>query len=55
MLQKSNICIAQARTLFDAVLEKFPETESRLSSAANIVHTPRFESALVKIQNGMQE
>ena len=55
MLHNSNFCIAQARTLFDGAIEKFPETEPRLSSAADIVHTPMFELALLKIQNDTQE
>ena len=55
MLQNSNICIAQARTLIDVVLEKFSETESRLSITKNIFHTPMFDLALLKIQTGMQE
>ena len=55
MLQNSNLCIAQARTLFDGVVEKFPETATRLSSTADIVHKLMLELVLVNIQNGMQE
>ena len=55
MIQNSNLYIARARRLFDGAIENLPETESKLSSTADIVHTPIFELAVVKIQNGTQE
>lgn len=49
-LQEESTSIGDARALFDAVMEKFPESTRRLSSSASIVHSTFFESAIVKIQ-----
>lgn len=43
--QLSDVC-----GLFEAVLEKFPGTSSRLSSTAAIMHSHGFESVTVKFQ-----
>lgn len=51
MLQKDNMTLAHVRVLFNAVIEKFPCTESRLKHDASIVHNVNFESGLVKIQD----
>ena len=50
MFQKSNLIIAEARTLFDGVIENFSETESKLSGTAHVVHLTSFESSLIKLQ-----
>ncbi len=50
VLQRSSITCSEVRVLFDRMIEKFPETQSRLSSTANIVHDVAFESAIVKIE-----
>lgn len=40
--------LAEAQTLFDAVLEEYPTMAHRISSSANINHFPIFENAVVK-------
>lgn len=52
-LQKDNTSLADVRALFDATIDEHPTTYCRLSSTADIVHCPWFESALVKVQRGM--
>ncbi len=51
-LQRDSLTISEVRELFDAVIEKFPHTETRLSSNAKIVRDPAFETGIVKIQEG---
>ena len=51
-LQSENVTIAEARGLFDAVMEKHPSTSSRLRPDADIVSDTAFESAIIKIQGG---
>ena len=51
-LQDESLTVSDAQALFDAVIEKYPDTAERLTSSAEIVHCPNFESALVKIQRG---
>lgn len=50
-LQRDDISLAEVRTLFDGMIDAYPGTKSRLSPTASIVHSPIFESGLVKIQN----
>lgn len=51
-LQYENTSIGDVRGLFDAVIEQFPQTATRLSSSSNIIHTPLFESGIIKVQLG---
>ena len=51
-LQKESATIAEVRVLFDAVMDQYPETASKLSPSAAIVHSPYLESAIVKLQLG---
>lgn len=52
MLQEESTSVSDVRAMFDAVIEEFPETTDRLTSSAEIVHSPLFESAVVKVQRG---
>ncbi|ETN20170.1 hypothetical protein PPTG_03236 [Phytophthora nicotianae INRA-310] len=50
-LQCENTSMADVRVLFDQVADDYPVMASHLRPTAKIVHTPIFESALVKISN----
>ncbi len=49
-LQSDCTTLSDTRISFDAVIDKFPETSRRLSPRADIVHSPTFENAIVKLQ-----
>lgn len=49
-LQKDDTTMETVRDLFDCVIDDYPETANRLTSTADIVHSPCFESAVVKLQ-----
>ncbi len=51
-LQRDNVTLAEARILFDAVIDNYSNTKSKLDSNARIVRYPHFEVAVVKIQEG---
>ena len=51
LLQRENLDMADVRMVFDGVIQKYPLTSVYLSATADIVHSPVFESAIVKIQN----
>jgi hypothetical protein len=48
-LQKDGITMHEVRVLFDAIIEEHPNLSHHLSSNADIVHSPHFESGLVKV------
>ena len=48
--QSDSITVSDCRTLFDSVIENFPDTTNRLTSTADIVERPSFESGIVKLQ-----
>ncbi|ETI39564.1 hypothetical protein F443_14852 [Phytophthora nicotianae P1569] len=48
-LQSEEGNLADVRLLFDAVIAKFPATAHHLSPSTQIVHSPAFESAVVKL------
>lgn len=50
VLQIDDATVSDACALFDAVIRKYPDTTNRLSSYADIVQCPNFESAIVKTQ-----
>ena len=50
-LQKEDLNMNDVRDLFDGVIEEFPETSKRLSTNADIIEDPIFESAVVKVLN----
>lgn len=50
MLQSERTTVSDARALFDAVIDKYPDAVHRLGSSPAIVHSPEFESSLIKIQ-----
>ena len=50
-LQRSNITCSEVRVLFDGMIEKYPEIQSRLSPTTNILYDVAFESGIVKIQD----
>ena len=51
-LQADDTTLADVRALFDHVIDSFPTATPRLQPDANIVHSPDFESGLVKLQLG---
>ena len=53
-LQRDNITIADVNCLFEKVTSEFPCTKKYLHPMAPIVHSPVFESAVCKLQNGQQ-
>ncbi len=50
LLQNNNNTVSDTCALFDAVIQKYSDTANRLSSSADIIRSPNFESVLVKIQ-----
>jgi len=50
-LQCDELDIAEARALFDGIIEKYPSTKKYLSSDSKIIHSPNFENGIVKILN----
>ena len=48
-LQKDGINMHEVRVLFDAIIEEHPNLSHHLSPNADIVHSPHFESGLVKV------
>jgi len=50
-LQREDLDLSDARALFDAIIEKYPTMKDYLAPTSNIVHTPDFENAVVKILN----
>ncbi|KAJ0390995.1 hypothetical protein ATCC90586_010423 [Pythium insidiosum] len=50
-LQADKRTMAEVRVLFDACIEKYPIMAEYLAPGAKIVHSPAFESAVVKLQN----
>ncbi|KAG4225323.1 hypothetical protein PC116_g26243 [Phytophthora cactorum] len=51
-LQDDRTTMAEARLLFISLLEKYPTMEGRLEPASKIVHSPRCESAAIKVARG---
>jgi len=52
-LQDPSLNLANVRTLFDGTLVKFPDF-SHIDEGSNIVHSPSFESGVVKLLRGQQ-
>ena len=50
ILQAESTKLSDVRGLFDAVIDSYPETTSKLTSFASIVHSPVFKAAVVKLQ-----
>jgi len=50
-LQAEKCSMADVRLLFDACTKKYPVMATYLSPSADIIHSPDFEAAVVKIQN----
>ncbi|RAW22135.1 hypothetical protein PC110_g21420, partial [Phytophthora cactorum] len=51
-LQSEETTMADARVLFDGVLQLYPTMKSHLSKEVHIVHSPDFENGIVKGWNG---
>jgi ABC-type sugar transport system substrate-binding protein len=51
-LQFHDITLAQARKLFDALIQKYPSMGGHIGVDADIVHSTEFERALIKLSNG---
>jgi hypothetical protein len=51
-LQTLNLTLLEVRVLFDKVIDCFPAMNRYISIDAPIIHSPSFESGLVKILNG---
>lgn len=49
-LQGNDTTLTDVRDHFDFVIESFPSASSRLKANADIVHSPAFETAVVKVQ-----
>lgn len=54
-LQTHNCTLRQARAYLDSVLDVYPTLDARLNPDARIVHSPVFESAVLKIQDKREE
>ena len=52
--QADDNTIADVRAVLDKVISKYPGTKTRLDSSASIVMYPSFESAVSKIQDGLE-
>lgn len=52
-LQADKCSMADVRLLFDACTAKYPVMGEYLSPSANIIHSPEFEDAIVKLQNDL--
>ena len=50
-LQNESTDIADVRFLFDEVIKEFPGLESHCGTRSDIVHSPDFEAAIIKIIN----
>jgi len=48
-LQDPSLTLLQARMLFDGTLSKFPQMHAHLSADSKIIHSPYFESGIVKL------
>lgn len=48
-LQNSHTTLSDVRAIFDAVIEEYPSLDFYLKPDAQIVHSPSFESGIVKI------
>ena len=53
-LQDDECTMSDVRRMFDTVIEDYPDATRRLGENAEIVRAPCFESAVVKIQNGIE-
>jgi hypothetical protein len=51
LLQDEKRTMSEVRVIFDAILSRYPEMERYISKCGNIVHSPSFETALVKLQD----
>jgi hypothetical protein len=51
MLQKLDFTLADVREVFDAILAEFPCMSRYLAVDGAVVHSPTFESAIVKVLN----
>lgn len=51
-LQRSDLTIAQARRLFDGLIEKYPVLGGHIGPDADIIHSSAFENGLVNLMNG---
>ncbi|KAG6612736.1 uncharacterized protein IUM83_03207 [Phytophthora cinnamomi] len=49
-IQSADISMWEVRSLFDALIELFPQFNSHIGPSADILTDPHFESAVVKIQ-----
>jgi hypothetical protein len=55
-LQTHNAAVVSLRSVraaFDHLIREIPELEDKLSAAADVVHSPAFENALVKLQRNL--
>jgi hypothetical protein len=53
-LQNENTTLADVHTLFDIVIKEYLESQKRLGSKADIVQDKEFESAVVKVLEGLE-
>lgn len=55
LLQDQERSLSDVRTIFNAMLLKYPEMERHISERGGIVHSPDFENGLVKLQDELWE
>lgn len=53
-LQRSDMTFAEMRVIFDTLIEEYPQMGEYIAQDARIVHSPVFESALIKISSRME-
>ncbi len=51
-LQGKDTTMNDTRAMFDAIIDHFSNASDKVSASARIVHCPKFENAIVKIQRG---
>ncbi|EGZ17545.1 hypothetical protein PHYSODRAFT_499950 [Phytophthora sojae] len=51
-LQREDTDIGEVRLMFDSLIAEYPVMSEHLKSTAKIVHTPAFESGVVKVISG---
>ena len=53
-LQRMDITFAETRVIFDTLIDEYPQMGVYIAQDARIVHSPVFESALIKISSRME-
>lgn len=51
-LQSESCTMGQVRKLFDGIMRRYPTMDHYIHPTSEIIHSPLFESALVKLESG---